>query len=90
MTGTAGWLYRCVTEYICGIKTQINGLEISPCFPSHWNKASVTRTFRNTVYDVEFIRSNKAKILVDGQEIIGNIIAYKQDEAIKKVTVYFV
>ena len=90
ITGTAGWLYRCVTEYICGIKAQKNGLKIRPCFPSHWDRLSVKRKFRNTVYDVEFIRSNKEKIVVDGEVIDGNVITCKQDETIRRVTVYFV
>ena len=74
VTGTAGWLYRCITEYICGVKPQINGLEISPCFPSIWQECLVTRMFRNVKYNIHYVRSNKNRIFVNGEEFSGKTL----------------
>ena len=80
ITGTAGWIYRCITEYICGIQPTYEGLKISPCFPSHWNKLKVTRKFRGVTYNICFERKGKSRILVNDKEILGNIIPLQKGE----------
>lgn len=74
VTGTAGWLYRCITEYMCGIQADINGLKISQCFPKEWNKVTVKRQFRKAIYNITFEKSQENKIIVDGKTIDGNIL----------------
>ena len=74
ITGTAGWLYRCVTEYICGIQATFQGLKISPCFPKLWDKVSVRRRFRGCTYHICFMRSKDTCITVNGKMIDGNVL----------------
>ena len=73
ITGTAGWIYRDVTESIMGVRGQYTGLEISPCMPSIWNEAFVSRVYRDATYNITFKRTGEYKLIVDGEVIDGNI-----------------
>ena len=56
-----------------------DGLEITPCFPKEWERAEMTRHFRNADYHIviENPQCRKAVtsvIIVDGTQIKGNRI----------------
>ena len=51
-TGSAPWMYQCVTEYMLGVRRTLDGLVIKPCLPSAWAEATVLRTYRGTSYDI--------------------------------------
>lgn len=59
ITGTAGWLYRCITEYICGVKATYEGLVIEPCLPKVWEGLTLTRQFRGETYEIIFQKTQK-------------------------------
>lgn len=73
VTGSAGWMFLCVTEYMLGLRRSYAGLLVQPHLPSSWKSAEITRTFRGTTYHVTF--SNPAgkqnppvrSITVDGK-----------------------
>lgn len=88
ITGTAGWIYRCITEYICGIQATFEGLKIKPCFPTCWDTLNVERKFRGCTYRIFFERSNDKRICVNGKEITGNVIPLGA-QAECEVKVYF-
>ena len=69
ITGTAGWLYRCVTEFMCGIKPTADGLEISPCLPAEFDGATVKRVFRGEVYEILYEKSDKKEVICDMQVV---------------------
>jgi cellobiose phosphorylase len=73
ITGTAGWIYRDVTESIMGVKGQYTGLEISPCMPTIWDEAFVSRVYRDATYNITFKRTGEYKLTVDGEVVEGNI-----------------
>ncbi len=74
VTGSAGWLYRAVTEYILGIQADFDGLKIQPCLPSEWQEVKVERDFRGARYLISYARGVNKGIFVDGKKIIGNKI----------------
>ena len=74
ITGTAGWLYRNITESVLGINAEFDGLKINPCLPSHWDKVDITRIYRGATYNINIRRTGEKKVLVDGKEQVGNII----------------
>ena len=71
-SGSAAWLYFAMTEYILGLRRTYDGLVIQPCFPSKWPRASITRTFRGTTYQVTILNPKRQanapvkSLLVDG------------------------
>lgn len=92
-TGSSQWLHRVSTHFILGIRPTIEGLEISPCIPKEWNEFTYKRQFRGATYLIEVdnsahVSTTIKQILVDGKEIVGNILPNLQDgkEHIVKVT----
>lgn len=71
ITGSAGWLYRNITEGIFGIRAEFEGLTVSPCFPSHWESAQAERVFRGTLYRFFYKKTGKNKIVADGKIVDG-------------------
>lgn len=88
ITGTAGWLYRAVTEYLCGVKPTVNGLKLQPCLPSKWSNVSVVRKFRGTSYNITFVTSNQNKIEVDGKPIQTDVLPIVSDTECNVVCYY--
>lgn len=80
VTGSAGWMYRALTEYILGVQADYDGIRIIPCVPNEWTSYSVKRKYRNTLYNVEFSRTGKFSLTVDGKEVQGNLIPIASKE----------
>lgn len=79
LTGTASWMQIALEEYIYGVRPTLNGLELAPCIPDEWDSVKICRKFRNTEYNITVDNAakcgNKVKrILVDGEEIQGNLV----------------
>ena len=76
ITGTSGWVFRCITENILGIKAEYDGLRIEPDMPDLWNSASASRIFRGALYNIAIKNSGSGeyRISVDGKPIEGNIV----------------
>jgi cellobiose phosphorylase len=64
ITGAAGWMFRSVLEYFCGVRPGYHRLEIHPCLPSAWDHVTVRRTFRDEDYLIEIKREKSGKIAV--------------------------
>ncbi|MEI8340641.1 MAG: hypothetical protein WCH43_03780 [Verrucomicrobiota bacterium] len=66
-TGTAGWFTMGLVEWILGARRHYDGLLIDPCLPKEIPRAKLTRTFRNSRYEIEIVRDGGDKrILLDG------------------------
>lgn len=89
VTGTAGWMYRAIMEYIVGVRAVKNGLLISPCFPKHWNNVQVKRIFRGVTYNIEFIRAENSLVVMDGVTLGGNVLPVGEIGRSYDVKVYF-
>lgn len=89
ITGTAGWLYRDITEYILGIKAEFKGLKIEPCIPSCWNEVEISRIYRGAVYNITLRRTGEEKIVVDGNEQNSNIISVFEKDTVHTVIYEF-
>jgi len=77
ITGTAGWMFRAVIEYFCGVKPGYDGFTIEPCLPTEWNTVKIHRVLRGKTYDVAIKREGKGyQIEVNGAPYKG-LIAYK-------------
>ncbi|AZQ65122.1 glycosyl transferase [Flammeovirga pectinis] len=79
LSGTAAWNFYAVVQYILGINPDYNGLMIDPCIPNEWKGYKVNRKFRGATYNIEIKNPNGvskgvASILVNGEEIEGNIV----------------
>ena len=89
ITGSAGWMYRAIVEFIIGIQPDFNGLKLVPCLPKSWNGAKVKRLFRGVKYSIELIPANENRLLVDGKEVNGNIVPLLEKGIEHKVVYYY-
>ncbi len=53
LTGAAAWSYYSATQYILGLRPEVDGLRIDPCIPSDWPGFTATRRFRGTIVEIE-------------------------------------
>ena len=53
LTGAASWAYFSATQYILGLRPEIDGLRIDPCIPSAWDGFTVTRRFRGKTIEIQ-------------------------------------
>jgi cellobiose phosphorylase len=77
LTGTAAWNYYAITQWILGIRTAHDGIEIAPVIPGSWKGFKAIRKFRGVTYNIEVEREsdgNHVSLVVDGKPISGNII----------------
>jgi cellobiose phosphorylase len=77
VTGTAGWMFRAVTQYMMGFHPGYDSITIRPCIPEKWTDCTMKRVCRGDSYVMQIVNKNKGqskvnRIIVDGKEIIGN------------------
>lgn len=91
LTGTAAWNFYTISQYILGIRPELNGLRIDPCIPSKMKGFKVSRKFRGATYQIE-VKNPKGvckgvkQIAIDDRIIEGNLIPV-QPEGTYKITV---
>ncbi|MCJ7624876.1 MAG: glycosyl transferase [Anaerolineaceae bacterium] len=77
LTGTAAWNYLAITQWILGIRPEIDGLRIAPCMPCTWDGFEAVRLFRGVRYKIKVERQgpgNEISLEVDGKAVEGTII----------------
>ena len=52
LTGTAAWSFVCVSQYILGIRPELDGLRVDPCLPADIRSFSCVRRFRGSTYRI--------------------------------------
>ena len=92
ITGTAGWFFMAVTEWLLGVRREYQGLRIDPCLPKSWRRAKIVRPFRGATYEIEILNPHglekgRVSMTVDGKPIEGNVIAPHQDGRVHQVRV---
>jgi len=55
-TGSAGWMYRLVTESLLGLRVEADRLSVAPCIPTEWNSYTLHYRFRDTPYRVQILQ----------------------------------
>jgi cellobiose phosphorylase len=82
LTGTAAWNYYAITQWILGIRTSYDGLQIAPVVPKSWRRFKATRKFRGVTYNIEIDREgegNKVALTVDGILMEDNVVPPPSD-----------
>jgi cellobiose phosphorylase len=79
LTGTASWTFVNASQYILGIYPDFDGLRVRPCIPAEWDGFTVSRAYRDAIYNItvknpSHLETGDMKVLVDGKEISGNVI----------------
>ena len=82
LTGTAAWNYYAITQWILGIRTSLEGLEVAPIIPQKWSGFTAKRLFRGVTYSITIQRKgpgNSISLTVDGEPVAGNVVPIPTD-----------
>lgn len=75
-TGSAGWMYRLITESLLGISVNGNVLRIAPCVPGDWESYKIHYRHYETMYHINVLLSSSEnandpvgmRVMIDGVE----------------------
>jgi cyclic beta-1,2-glucan synthetase len=62
-TGSAGWMYRFITESILGFQREANLLRFTPCLPSAWQSFKINYRYYETFYHITVNNNGGGKII---------------------------
>lgn len=84
ISGTAGWMFRAVTQSMIGFQPTYEGFRMNPCLPSAWDGCSFERMFRKNRYRVTIdntahVQSGVKRLELDGRPVEGTEIPYCED-----------
>jgi cellobiose phosphorylase len=79
LTGAAAWSYWSATQYVLGLRPELDGLRIDPCIPSTWPGFQATRQFRGQVVEIEVrnpdgICRGVKSITLNGEPLPDNLL----------------
>ncbi len=92
LSGSATWTYYAITQYILGVRPEVEGLRIDPCIPSKWKSFTVRRLFRGKALDI-FVRNPQGvqkgvkRVVLNGETLEGNLIPAAKMKEKNKVEV---
>jgi N,N'-diacetylchitobiose phosphorylase len=75
LSGAAAWAYYSATQYILGLRPELDGLRIDPCIPSSWEGFRATRRFRNRIIDIEVRNPTGVCRGVKSLTLNGNVLS---------------
>ena len=93
LTGTAAWTFVNISQYILGVYPTHNGLSVDPCVPAGFGDFTLTRRYRDAMYNIKVTNANGVqkgvkKLIVDGEELTGTtVIPYKKGKTAYEVEV---
>lgn len=71
-TGSAGWMYRLITESLLGLRLEVDKLHFAPCLPAAWQSFKVHYRYRETAYHITLRITGAGnvvkRIMLDGNE----------------------
>ncbi len=79
LTGTAAWNFVAASQYLLGVRPELDGLCVQPCLPKDIPTFTVTRKCRGATYVIQVKNSGSggaARLTVDGKAIDGTLVPY--------------
>ncbi len=83
-TGSAGWMYRLLTETLLGINLEGDRLHLLPRIPKAWTRYKIDYRYRQTPYHITISTVPESSLgagraFLDGEELPGVIIPLIDD-----------
>jgi cyclic beta-1,2-glucan synthetase len=91
-TGSAGWMYRLLTETLLGLNLESNQLRLAPRLPRSWAGYKVDYRYQETTYHITFSRreheaAKALRVSLDGNNLDGAAIPLLNDKREHQVEV---
>jgi len=82
-TGSAGWMYRLITESFLGIHLEVNHLRFTPCLPAAWQEFKIHYRYRETFYHITVHNRGQGKtvkrLTLDGADQPDQVLPMMDD-----------
>src|SRR4051812_15451017 len=82
-TGSAGWMYRLITESLLGLRLEVDRLHFTPRLPTAWESFKMHYRYRETFYHISIARQRPGaamnEVVVDGVVQPDGTILLKDD-----------
>lgn len=80
-SGSAGWFYRLIIEYVVGLRKEGDKLSFRPCVPEDWQTFRASYRYGATTYNIAFTNKGKAvtSVTLDGAVVPDQTIALTDD-----------
>jgi cellobiose phosphorylase len=93
-TGSAGWLYRLITETFLGLHIEVDKLSFVPCLPTNWKFFKLHYRHRETPYQISLFNDRgtwlgRQRVVLDAVELPDDVITLKDDHTQHNVEVHF-
>ncbi|HTH46649.1 MAG TPA: cyclic beta 1-2 glucan synthetase, partial [Candidatus Limnocylindria bacterium] len=93
-TGSAGWMYRLLTETMLGLRLEGGRLHFNPCLRPEWKSFQVHYRYQETHHHIIFLNQSgtwkgEAKVLVEGQLEPSGVLQLRSDRQDHHVEVRF-
>jgi cellobiose phosphorylase len=79
LTGSASLHLMAISQWILGVRPELDGLRLDPVLPSSWDGFTVRRRWRGATYEIVVHQDKQApgrvqQLIVDGEIIDGNLV----------------
>jgi cellobiose phosphorylase len=79
LTGSASWHLTAISQWILGVRPELDGLRIDPVLPPTWPGFTARRRWRGATYEIVVHQEQGAKgrvrrLVVDGMSVEGNLV----------------
>ncbi len=87
-TGSAGWMYRLITESLLGLHLEVDPgggthLRFAPCLPKDWSGFKIHYRYRDTQYHIAIKNSGTGttvtRVVTDGREQTDRLVRLVDD-----------
>jgi N,N'-diacetylchitobiose phosphorylase len=91
LTGSAGWAYHAVTQWILGVRPGYSGLTIDPCVPADWKEFEINRQWQDANYHIKVknplgVQKGVRSITLNGKPVEG-AVPRQNSETVNEVVV---
>jgi cellobiose phosphorylase len=79
LTGSATWHYIAITQWMLGVRPELDGLRVDPVVPGSWPGFTVRRRWRGATCEISVRNDRRGpgrvrSLLVDGEKIVGTLV----------------
>lgn len=70
-SGSAGWLYRAIVEWVLGLRVRGEWLHLEPCIPRSWKGFALHYRYRTSTYRIEVENPGRVCRVIASIEVDG-------------------
>jgi cellobiose phosphorylase len=90
LTGSASWNLTAISQWILGVRPELDGLRIDPVLPPTWPGFTANRRWRGATYEIvvhqeQGVTGRVRRLVVDGTSVEGNLVQPAPAGSIVKV-----